>query len=86
MDQVHQVILSVLVTKDTSNKVFYYIDPWGETLAYIAWVIRAYYRLTIQVTSFQSIFGRDMIFNLMLVIDWQVITAGKHRQVYIDNV
>ena len=27
-----------------------------------------------------------MIFNLASVVDWQVITAGKQRQVDIDNV
>ena len=26
-----------------------------------------------------------MIFNLILVVDWRVITAGKQRQVDIDN-
>ena len=27
-----------------------------------------------------------MIFNIASVIDWRVITAGKHQQVGIDNV
>ena len=27
-----------------------------------------------------------MIFNISSVIDWRVITAGKHQQVGIDNV
>ena len=42
-DQVHQVILNILATKYIDNKVFGHIDPWGETLAYIAWTIRAHY-------------------------------------------
>ena len=33
--RVHQIILNILVTKDADNKVFDYIDPLGETLAYI---------------------------------------------------
>ena len=37
-------------------------------------------------TSGQSIFGRDMIFNLMLGLDWRVVTAANRRQVDIDNV
>ena len=44
----------MLVTKDLDNKVFDYIDTWGETLEYI--------------------------------IEWQVITAEKKRQLDIDNV
>ena len=34
-DQLHQVILNMLVTNYLDNKVFEYIDPWDETLAYI---------------------------------------------------
>ena len=66
-----------MFTKDIDNKVFDYVDPWGETLASIAWVIRAYYQRTIMATLGQSIFGRDMIFNLASVVDWKVITATK---------
>ena len=36
VEQVHQVILNILVTKDIDNEVFVHIYPWGETLAYIA--------------------------------------------------
>ena len=37
-------------------------------------------------TPGQSVFGMDMLFNLASVVDWQVATAGKKRQVVIDNV
>ena len=36
VDRVHRVILNILVTKYIANKLFDYIDPWGETLSYIA--------------------------------------------------
>ena len=48
VERVNQVILNSLATKDLDNKVFDYIDPWGKTLAYIAWSIRESYHLTIQ--------------------------------------
>ena len=86
VEQLHQVILNMLGTKDIDNKFFDYIDPWGETIIYIVWVIRSYYNLTIGAKPFQSIFCRDIVFNLMLVLDWRVITAKKQWQVYIDNV
>ena len=47
VEQVHQLIFNIFVTKDISNKVFDYIDPWDETLEYISWMIRAYYHRTI---------------------------------------
>ena len=55
MEHLNQVILNVLVTKDLATKVFDYNYLLGETLAYIAWSIRAFYHLTIQVAPFQYI-------------------------------
>ena len=37
-------------------------------------------------TPDQAIFVRDMLFNPASVLDWQVVTAVKQRQVEIDNV
>ena len=70
VERVHQVILNMLVTKDLDKNVFDYIDPWGETLAYITWTIRASYHRTIITTPGQAVFGRYMIFNLTSVVDW----------------
>ena len=36
-------------------------------------------------TTGQSVFGRDMLFNLASVFDWRAVTATKQRQVDIDN-
>ena len=47
VEQVHQVILNMLVTKYLDNKVFGCIYPWGETLASIAWAIRVSYNRNI---------------------------------------
>ena len=76
----------MLFTKDIDNKVFDHIDPWDETLASIAWVIRASYHRTIIATPGLDVFGRYMLFNLASAVDWQVVTAAKQRQVDIDNV
>ena len=86
VEWLHQVILNMPITKDIDKNVFYHIDPWGETLASIAWAIRVYYHCTVMATPGQAIFGRYMIFNLMSVVDWQAITAAKQKQVDIDNI
>ena len=75
MKTIHQVILNMLVTKYLDNKVFEQIYTWGETLSYIIWMIRCSYRRNILASPGQAVFGRDMIFNLALVIDWIVITT-----------
>ena len=64
VEQVHQVIFNIIVTKDPDNKVFDYIHPWGDTISPIAWTIRASYHRTTGTTPAQAVFGRDMIFNL----------------------
>ena len=84
--RLHQVILNILVTRYIDNKVCGHIYPWGETLAYIGLVIRASYQRTITTTPGQSIFVRDMFFNLVSVVDWKVVTTVKQFQVEIDNV
>ena len=58
LNKVHKVILNMLITKDLDNKVFDHIYPWGETLAYISWAIKAYYHRTIMSTSGQDVLGR----------------------------
>ena len=85
VERVHQVILNMLLTRDLDKKVFDYIDPWGETLASIAWAIRDSYHCTIMTTPCQAVFDRDKLFNLASIVDWQVVTAAKQRQVDIDN-
>ena len=57
VERIHQVIFNMLVTKDLDNKVFEHKDPWGETLVYISWTIRAYYNCTIMETLGQAVFG-----------------------------
>ena len=86
VERAHQVILNMPFTKDLDNKVFDYIYPWGETLASIAWAIRASYRCTIMSTPGQAVFVRYMLFGLASVIAWKVATAAKQRQVDIDNI
>ena len=37
-------------------------------------------------TPCQDVFVRDMLLNLALVVEWQVVTAAKQRQVDTDDV
>ena len=70
LERVHQVELNMLATKYLDKKVFDYIDPWGEKLAYIAWEIRVSYHRTIMDMPGQAVFGRDMLFNPASVVEW----------------
>ena len=86
MERENQVILNMLIIKYIDNKVFDHIDPWGETLAYMAWAIRASYHSDIMNTPDQYFFVRDMTFNNASVADWRFVTAANQLQVEIDIV
>ena len=75
----------MLDAKDLDNKVFENIDPWDEFLASTSWDIRASYNRTNQATPVQAIFERDIIFNLVSVVYWGVITVSKKWQLDIDD-
>ena len=85
MESIYQVIYKIIVAKDFDIKVYDYIYPWGKTLDSVAWLIRAYYHRTLGFMHGQSVFGIDMLFNLMLIVDWRVVTTRKQRQGDIDN-
>ena len=86
VERVHQVIHNMMITKDLSERVMDYIDPWGEILSSVAWAIRASYHSTLQATPAQLVFGRDMIFNMTSVIDWHAKHCNKRAQVQRDNI
>ena len=67
----------MFVTKDLSNKIFDYIDLWGENLSLISWAVRASHNSTLNKTPAQIVFSRDVIFNLSSVADRQEITLRK---------
>jgi hypothetical protein len=69
-----------------SNRIFDYIDPWGEIISSTAWAIRASCHSTLGATPVQLVFGRDMIFNIKTIIDWRTVTARKQKQVIKDNL
>ena len=71
--------------KELDKLVFDYIYPWGEVLSLVALVIQASYHLTLQATQAQIVFGRDMLFNMKKMINWQLMTKNKHKQIARDN-
>ena len=80
------MIYNTIFPKDLDRKVYDYIDPWGVILASVEWYIRAYYHRTVGFTPSQVVFGIYMLYNLMSIVDWSVVTASKQWRFEIDNV
>lgn len=81
VERIHQVIQSMLTTKDLESQTFDFIDPWGEILSSVAWGIRASYHSILKATPGQIVFCQDMIFNMNKVVDWQLMEKQKENQI-----
>ena len=85
MEQFHQVLYNILVTKDLDSKFYDFMYPWFKTLTYIVFDILYYYHLMLGFIPEKSVFGRYLLFNITSIIDWRVIMAKKQQQVNIYN-
>ena len=75
VELIHQVIYSMIFTKDLDRKVYDYTDPWGKIIASVALKARASYHHTLGFTPGQAVFGRDMLFSLTSIVDWHIVTS-----------
>ena len=53
------------------------LDPWGETIAYIARIIISAYHRTIGSTPVQAVYIRYTLFKFESFIYWKVVTDKK---------
>ena len=77
VERVHQVVGDMLRTHDLNNNDFDELDPWGSILQDIAWAIRSTHHTTNKASPGQLVFGRDMLFNIPYVPNWENIRAQK---------
>ena len=54
-----------------------------ELLTNIAWAVRSTYHTVLKATPGAAIFGRDMLFDIPYIADWNQI--GKRRQTLVDQ-
>jgi hypothetical protein len=60
-------------------------DPWSGILAAAAFAVRSTYHTTLAATPGQLEFGRDMIFNIKHVANWQTINQNKTKLIKQNN-
>ena len=72
MERIHHVIGNIFITQNLDNQVFDLIDPLGPTLSL---TIRESHHSTLGYTPCQTVFQRDMIFNLKTIVHWKVLNA-----------
>ena len=61
------------------------VDPWSEVLASVAYAIRSTYHTTLQATPAQLVFGRDMIYPIQYIAEWDLIRQRKQKLIDKNN-
>ena len=86
LERIHQVVGSMLKTKDLVNVVFDVVDPWSEILASIAFAVRCSHHSTLNATPGQLVFGRDMLLDITYVPNYQNTWQRKQKRINYDNI
>ena len=79
MENIHQVIYIMIVTKDLDRKIYDYIYLWGENIASVAWAKIEYYNHNLGFTPVHAVFGIYMLFNFTSTVNWRVLTDSNQR-------
>ncbi len=85
LERIHQVVGSMLKTKDLQSHIFDSVDPWGSILASIAYAVRCSYHSTLKGTPGQLVFGRDMLLNIKFHPNFKQVWKEKQDRILKDN-
>lgn len=86
LERIHQVVGSMLKTKNLKEVQFDVVDPWSAILASVAYAVRCSFHSTLQATPGQLVFGRDMLLNIKFVPNYHKMWADKQKRINYDNV
>ena len=86
LERIHQAIGNMVRTFEVENQLIDESDPWSGILSAVAWAVRSTYHTTLQSTPGQLVFGRDMIWNIAHVADWQYIHHRKQTLINVNNI
>jgi hypothetical protein len=60
-------------------------DPWKGILSATAFAVRSNFHTSLQSTPGQLVFGRDMIFNIQHIANWEFIKQRKQKIINLNN-
>ena len=85
VERIHQVIGNIIRTFELESNYLNEEDPWTGILAATLFAVRSTYHTTLKKTPGQLVFGRDMIFNIQHVANWEFIRQNKQRHIDKNN-
>ena len=85
LERVHGTIGNMIQTWEVENIDLEDTDPFIGIVSAICFAIRSTYHTTLQATPGQVVFGRDMIFPITHITDWQQIHNRKQELINKNN-
>ena len=85
LERVHGTIGNMMRTFEVDNIDLDEEDPFIGMISAICFAVRSTYHTTLQATPGQLVFGRDMIFHIETVADWQHIHNRKQALINKNN-
>ena len=86
VEQIHQVIANMVQTFDLKLNYLDKEDPWKGVLAATAFAVQSTYHTTLKKMPGQLlVFGRDMIFNIQHVANWELNRQNKQNCINKSN-
>jgi hypothetical protein len=83
LEHVHQVLGQMLCTAEIDMAKSVALDDVNVFLDNAAWAICSTYHTVLKASPGAAIFGRDMLFDILLVAGWHKI--GEYRQSLTDD-
>ena len=85
IERIHQTLGNIMRTMNMPETFIDEDDPWTGPFCAAAFAIRATYHTTLQKTPGQLVFGRDMLFNIKHIADWELIKENKRKRIQENN-
>ena len=73
----HQLFGDMVRTYNIKQYSFDNVDPLGPVLNETSWAIHSIHHTTTKVSPGQICFGRDMLFSMPFIADWDKIAENK---------
>ena len=85
LERAHGVIGNMIRTFDLNEIDLDECEPFAGLISAVGFAIRSTYHTTLRSTPGQLVFGRDMIFPIEHIADWQLIKHRKQQMINKNN-
>ena len=85
LERVHQVIMAMLRTAEIDMADSVDASDIDTFLTNVAWAIRSTYHTVLKASPGAAIFGRDMLFDIPFLADWNKIGDYRQRQTDLNT-